>query len=553
MKQSVRLPLICLLLGSVSVARAELQPQEIAILATSQSEDSQTVAKYYAQQRKIPAGQICVLNIPTGEVLDRKVWDQTRRQIRQWIATKQLQSKLRCFVTTFDVPLKIGKRGEESTNSKRRRRLLQLERQRRIDRLKEFADQFDAIVPDAAEATTTPFPAGGDLTSVTQYLGTRLKAAEARIKPMAPGPAQQEAIQKVTQLSVATAGLRVVVQNMQQQVVSGNSTQRLLTEYQFGRGRLTGLGEGQQLLEGLPSTPERDTNLIALIERNNGIAGSISWIDAQLKVLDSNETWASFDSELSLVMENTYPLLRWQSNYLHYNYDGAPIRELSRALMVSRLDAPTVELANGIVDKAIAAEKQGLQGTVYLDARGLAKLDGSQYAPGSQEEYDRSLLLTAKLIQENTALNVVLDDKTELFGPDSCPNAILYSGWYSLSKYVDAFQWAPGAVGFHLASGEASTLRNADSQVWCKRMLEEGVTGTIGPVYEPYLLAFPRPHEFFALFLSGKYTYAECVYRTKPTSSWVMTSIGDPLYNPFRNNPAIKDVPATYERLFGER
>lgn len=549
----IYLSLIFFVLAIPAASRAELQPAEIAILASQRSKESQAIATYYAQQRKIPTAQICVLDMPTGEVLERVQWDKLRLAIRRWIASNQLQTKIRCFVTTFDVPLKIGKQATADTSARRRRRLLELERRRRIDRLRDFATQFDSIAPDGALPAGDVFPSTGTLKDVTTFLGTKLKAAEGRIKTLTPGPAQQQAIQKLTQLSVATAGLGVVVQNMQQQINNGNKNERLVSEFQFGRGRLTGLGEGQQLLEGLPATPERDTNLIALIERNNGIAGSVNWIDAQLKLLDANETYASFDSELSLVMENTYPLLRWQSNYLHYNYDGSPIRDLSRTLMVARLDAPTPALARGLIDKAITAEKQGLRGTVYLDARGVGKLDGTKSSVGSTEEYDRSLLLTAKLIEDHTSLQVVLNDTTELFGVGACPNAALYCGWYALSKYVDSFQWAPGAIGYHMASGEAATLRNKDSQVWCKRMLEEGITATAGPVYEPYLLAFPRPHEFFALLLSGKYTYVECIYRTKSTSSWVMTAVGDPLYNPFRSNPALKTVPDDYKRVFGIR
>ena len=88
-------------------------------------------------------------------------------------------------------------------------------------------------------------------------------------------------------------------------------------------------------------------------------------------------------------------------------------------------------------------------------------------------------------------------------------------------------------MAYHLASSEAATLRDPGSQVWCKRMLEEGVCATMGPVYEPYLSAFPRPNEFFAVLLQGDLTLVECYYRTKPFNSWMMTLIGDPLYRPF--------------------
>jgi uncharacterized protein (TIGR03790 family) len=127
----------------------------------------------------------------------------------------------------------------------------------------------------------------------------------------------------------------------------------------------------------------------------------------------------------------------------------------------------------------------------------------------------------------------------------------LYCGWYSLAKYVDAFDWTPGAVAYHLASGEAATLRDPASQAWCKKLLEDGVCATIGPVYEPYLVSFPRPNEFFALLLQGELTLVECYTRTNPFNSWMMTLIGDPLYRPFKNHrPA--SLPTTQEPTAGQ-
>ena len=89
-------------------------------------------------------------------------------------------------------------------------------------------------------------------------------------------------------------------------------------------------------------------------------------------------------------------------------------------------------------------------------------------------------------------------------------------------------------MAYHLASFELDTLREPASQVWCKKMLEDGVCATIGPVYEPYLVSFPRPNEFFAMLLQGNLTLVECYYRSNPFNSWMMTLIGDPLYKPFK-------------------
>ena len=111
---------------------------------------------------------------------------------------------------------------------------------------------------------------------------------------------------------------------------------------------------------------------------------------------------------------------------------------------------------------------------------------------------------------------VVLDEQERLFQPGEAPDAALYCGWYSLGKYVDAFTWAKGAVGFHAASSECTTLRNRTSTVWCKSMLEKGVAATLGPVAEPYLQSFPLPDVFFGCLTDGRLTLAECYAVSNP-------------------------------------
>lgn len=184
-------------------------------------------------------------------------------------------------------------------------------------------------------------------------------------------------------------------------------------------------------------------------------------------------------------------------------------------------------------------EKQGLTGKIYLDARGLAKL-GQPVQPNSYADYDQSLLRAAEMIKQGTELEVVLDTQAEVFAEGTCPQAALYCGWYRLANYCDAFDWVPGAVGYHMGSSEATTLRKADSQVWCKRMLEDGVTATLGPAYEPYISAFPRPDEFLGLLLSGKFTLVEAYYRCLPHTSWTMVLVGDPLYTPYKASSPLK-------------
>jgi len=78
-------------------------------------------------------------------------------------------------------------------------------------------------------------------------------------------------------------------------------------------------------------------------------------------------------------------------------------------------------------------------------------------------------------------------------------------------------------------------------KVWCNAMLEDGMTATLGPMHEPYLAAFPLPDDFFPLLLTGRYTLVEVYYRTKPFNSWPMVLVGDPMYNPFKKTPPLKE------------
>ena len=109
-----------------------------------------------------------------------------------------------------------------------------------------------------------------------------------------------------------------------------------------------------------------------------------------------------------------------------------------------------------------------------------------------------------------------------------------------MGTYVPAFRWNRGSVGYHVASYEASTLKKPDSNVWCKRMLEDGVAATLGPVTEPLLMSFPLPDQFFPLLMTGQMTLLEVYFRTVPELSWMQILIGDPLYRPFKDHPAIQ-------------
>ncbi|MEQ8152021.1 MAG: TIGR03790 family protein, partial [Smithellaceae bacterium] len=264
----------------------------------------------------------------------------------------------------------------------------------------------------------------------------------------------------------------------------------------------------------------------------------------------SKTNWgASVDSELALVREKTYQLEGWLPNRYFLGFYGKKIKNMPQlSLLVSRLDGPTPAIVRRIIDDSIYAEEQGLPGKAYFDARWSEKiLQGKNRKLSAYQLYDRAIHNTARMIQKSKKLPVVLDDQAKLFVPGEAPGAALYCGWYSRARYVDAFTWARGALGYHVASSECATLKAPGSTVWCKVMLEKGVAATLGPVTEPYLQSFPAPEIFFGSLLQGKLTLAECFGLANPFWSWQQVLIGDPLYRPFIR----QGFPATNRQYVG--
>lgn len=245
----------------------------------------------------------------------------------------------------------------------------------------------------------------------------------------------------------------------------------------------------------------------------------------QLKT--STDKTASLDSELMLIKKERYKINFWLPNpfFLPWRSQKTAI-DKSEVIMVSRLDGADASIVKRIVNDSIEAEAKGLSGTAYFDARWK---DPGQKKVSGYGLYDKSIHKTAGRLKQK-GLKVVLDDEQELFQPGDCPNAALYCGWYRLANYVDAFSWEKGAVGFHIASSECSTLRNQNSNVWCKKMLDKGIAATVGPVGEPYVQSFPMPEIFFDFLAKGKLTLSEVYLISLPYLSWKQVLVGDPLY-----------------------
>ncbi|MFW8601973.1 TIGR03790 family protein [Desulfobacterota bacterium M19] len=267
----------------------------------------------------------------------------------------------------------------------------------------------------------------------------------------------------------------------------------------------------------------RQSNMI----RQGGDKDKLKIISRRIKELRKTNQRAAVDSEIALVRQGDYPLAGWLPNPAYLGWQGRKSSLVkARLLMVSRLDGPSPEVVKRIINDALTAEKKGLIGKAFFDARWPRPEPGAKLT--GYTLYDNSIHQAAALLRNK--MPVVLDDRSALFPAGARLPAALYCGWYSLGKYINAFDWQVGSVGYHIASAECATLKRPGSRVWCKVMLEKGICATLGPVNEPYVQAFPPPAMFFDLLTDGRFDLAESYMLSLPFLSWQMVLIGDPLY-----------------------
>ena len=316
---------------------------------------------------------------------------------------------------------------------------------------------------------------------------------------------------------------------------AGKQIRCLLTTYGVpikveGRGPLEGQ---EEKLRQLRKSVEQEKNRIERLNKNPGksakakedVNRKVAQLESEIDRIIGKETGASVDSELSMVLFGNYDLYRWRPNILKNN----TLFQSLNTLMVCRLDGPDQGIIKGLIEKALKTEKTGLKGIAYIDSRGIAE-ERNLYSTGY---FDQSLRDLAALIRLRTNIDVQEERTEKLFEAGACPRTAIYCGWYSLRKYIDAFDFVDGAIGYHISSLEAVELRNAESTQWCPAMLKDGITVTLGAVAEPYLHSFPEPKSFFQELFNGR-CLVEAYYRTKPFNSWQLVLIGDPLYKPFK-------------------
>lgn len=252
------------------------------------------------------------------------------------------------------------------------------------------------------------------------------------------------------------------------------------------------------------------------------------------ELLELHRDEAAVDTELALLpmIEENMPLAGPVKNTLFGTTNTAALDPTNGLLLVTRLDGPTAEIARGLVDKAMAAESNGMWGRAYFDLRSVTNEGykmGDDWLRGASE-------ICAKL-----GFETVVDDKPATFPAEFPMSQIaIYCGWYD-GNVSGPFtrpqvEFMPGAFAYHLHSFSAANLRSPTDN-WCGPLLAKGATITMGCVHEPYLSGTPQVAVFVARLIYDRMRYAEAAYAAQPVLSWQTTIVGDPLYCPFGKRP----------------
>ena len=526
---------------------AEFNPSDVAILTNTNSSGSMAVAKYYARQRGIPASHILELATSTKETISREEYEESIVQpIREALETKNLAAKVRVLVATYGIPLRVRapRPAEQEATWLEDAKEWRKSSVGFLQELKKDIERIAVAFPASVHSNTSSQLSELNMDqrrieSLIQQVNQAVTEATHRIEQLKDANKRkiqertlEKSIQRVNGLAGKVQFLRhfsqktsgpgdIQLTNLRAQISSAEQVLSFLLEVQSEKGR------------------ER---AYQVAQESFGVVGVIRFANQEIQRLSFTQADASVDSELSLVWwdradmhpsgKQYNPLYAWYPAHIRQRGLRLPL------MLVSRIDAPTPDLAKRMIDYAILAEQTGLTGKAYIDARGV---DSKQLL--SSGHYDRNMRMFAEGLKRISSYQVVLENTERRFSnPGDAPHVGMYVGWYRLRRYEDAFTFNPGAIGYHIASNEAVSLHNPSEPGWCKNALERGITVTLGSVTEPYLDAFPLPTEFFGLLLTGRYSLVEAYYLSTRYLSWQMVLVGDPLYNPWRGGQLAQKV-----------
>jgi uncharacterized protein (TIGR03790 family) len=271
---------------------------------------------------------------------------------------------------------------------------------------------------------------------------------------------------------------------------------------------------------------------------SNNLADNINYIvttkGVPLKVnrgntFSTSSPSSSVESELTMILGSYSTSIGGNGIvYSPYYYQTAHFSRATYGIyLVTRLDGYSYDEIKGLIDRGGPNTPFSKTNTRFVLDQDP---DWNSSLPGLNNDmaYAQSGL-AAK------GLNSTLDQTTTFLTNQS--NVIGYTSWGSNDHYANLYTqyakphntWAPGAIGETYVSTDGRTFAAPPTygQSLVADLVEEGITGVKGYVYEPYSFAMAIVSMLYDRYTSG-YNLAESYYMASRSLSWMDVVVGDP-------------------------
>jgi len=271
---------------------------------------------------------------------------------------------------------------------------------------------------------------------------------------------------------------------------------------------------------------------------SNGLTNKINYIvttkGMPLKVnrgntFSTSSPSSSVESELTLILGSYSSSIGGAGIvYSPYYYQTAHFSRATYGIyLVTRLDGYSYDEITGLIDR-------GGPNRPFSKTNAKFVLDEDPDWNASLPGLNNSMA-SAQTILAGKGLSTVLDQSTVYLTDQS--NVIGYTSWGSNDHYADQYTeyakpnntWASGAIAETYVSTDGRTFTSPPTygQSLVADLVEEGLTGVKGYVYEPYSSAMAIVSVLYDRYTSG-YNLAESYYMASRSLSWMDVVIGDP-------------------------
>jgi uncharacterized protein (TIGR03790 family) len=238
---------------------------------------------------------------------------------------------------------------------------------------------------------------------------------------------------------------------------------------------------------------------------------------------------SSVESELTLILGSYSNSIGGNGLvYSPYYYQTAHFSRAAYGIyLVTRLDGYSFDEIKGLIDRGGPDCPFSMSTSKFVFDEDP---DWNSQLPGLNTS-----MASAQTILASRGLSTVLDQSTMYLTDQS--NVIGYTSWGSNDHYADEYTqyakphnvWVPGAIAETYVSTDGRTFTSPPSygQSLVADLIEEGITGVKGYVYEPYSFAMAAVSVLFDRYTNG-YNLAESYYMSSRSLSWMDEVVGDP-------------------------